>query len=714
MSEAANQPVGQVVDGRYRIVRKIAEGGMASVYEATDERLDRQVAIKVMHTQLAQGPRRAQFQERFRREARSAAAVANPHIVQVYDTGEFNGLDYLVMEYVHGVNLRHDMNAEGTFDVRETLRIIGEILDGLAAAHRIGVVHRDIKPENILINDRGHVQITDFGLAKAASQATLSTTGMLLGTAAYLAPEMIERNEATMQGDLYAVGIVAWEMLTGAVPFLADNPVTVVFKHVHEDVPPLASACPGVAPAISDFVATLCARAVESRPANAMVAARLLSALASSLSADQLGFRAPLPSGFVPDVPAAPRPITASHARPDTTMAYDGTMPLPKPADRATQPLGDAVSRQPPHRDRPQTFERFFTDADANAADHDGSASPSAHASGKGSAAGAGRFRTIGIGIAVIVTLALFSGGGFGWWYYFGPGSYWTLPGAADVKCAETSCTVQGASASSYTTSLSVAGIPYTQSEDYSDTVAAGAIISTDPANVGDRISKRSGQKVSIVVSKGVRQATIPDDIKDAGSANGKDPVAALKTAGFDNVTHNEAGDDYSMDVPAGSLLTINVNPGGTYDHNAAITVTLSKGRKPVTMPNVVGRSKDDALAALQDLKLTVNVSESFDDSVEAGTVISASQQEGTRLAWGDTVDMVISKGPQMATIPSVVGKQYDEAEKILKDLGFDVKKSAPLGDWTHVVRMQNPDAGQTVRVRDSNGTPTVITLTVA
>ncbi len=199
MSEVAatsQEPQGRMIEG-VRVIRKIAEGGMATVYEAEDTRLERRVAIKIMHMQLAQGAHREQFVERFHREAKSAAAIANPHIVQVYDTGEFNGLDYLVMEYVHGVNLRHDMNLQGTFSVREMLRVISETLDGLAAAHRVGVVHRDIKPENILINDRGHVQITDFGLAKAASQATLSTTGMLLGTAAYLAPE----NDRGQQGD---------------------------------------------------------------------------------------------------------------------------------------------------------------------------------------------------------------------------------------------------------------------------------------------------------------------------------------------------------------------------------------------------------------------------------------------------------------------------------------------------------------------------------
>ena len=246
MSDAKQVQKGMRIENRYRIVRKIAEGGMATVYQAQDERLSRPVAIKIMHTQLAQGVHREQFIARFRREATSAASIANPHIVQVYDTGEFEGLDYLVMEYVHGVNLRYEMNMHGTFSVKDTLRLLAQTLDGLASAHIAGVVHRDIKPENILINDRGNVQITDFGLARAISQATLSSTGLLLGTAAYLAPEMIEKNLATPQGDLYSAGTMAWEMLAGKVPFIADNPVTLVFKHVHEDTPSITTVCTGI------------------------------------------------------------------------------------------------------------------------------------------------------------------------------------------------------------------------------------------------------------------------------------------------------------------------------------------------------------------------------------------------------------------------------------------------------------------------------------
>lgn len=746
MSEAANQPVGQRIEGRYRVVRKIAEGGMATVYEAMDERLSRPVAIKIMHVQLAQGPHRAQFQERFRREARSAAAIANPHIVQVYDTGEFNGLDYLVMEYVHGVNLRREMNVEGTFTVRETLRIVGEILDGLSAAHRAGVVHRDIKPENILVNDRGHVQITDFGLAKAASQATLSSTGMLLGTAAYLAPEMIEQNRATPQGDLYAVGIIAWEMLAGHVPFLSDNPVTVVFKHVHEDVPSLADACPGIAPEVAAFVARLAARAVDDRPADAMAAAELLDALNASLDRDRLLFRMPVPQGFEPETPGAPQPVTARVDRErqpgmvdnaDGTANTDGTVHSAGSgdaanADGATQPLPPLDSQatrrlsMPPEdvganptRSFAELMHENFDESDPSDA---GRIRSRQHVAGddagddavRGATARRGGRRTVLIASTLLAALAC-GGGGYAWWFYLGPGSYWTLPAAADVTCAQdAACSIVGAQAKDYLSTLTVAGIPYTQSEDYSDSLPAGTIISADPSDVGAHVSKRNGQQVNVVISKGARQATVPSDIKDATTAHGKDPLAALREAGFDNVTHDAENDAYSLTVPQGALLSLNAEPGRAYHHNTAITVTLSKGLKPVEMPNVVGSTVDDAKAALSALNLTANVTETFDDRIEAGKVISASVEAGKQLKWNDAVDLVVSKGPQMATVPNVVGQQYDDAEKALKALGFDVKKSAPLGDWTHIVRVQSLEANSSVRVRDENGVATVITLTVA
>lgn len=489
MSEVPHDPEGQVIEGRYRVISRIADGGMATVYQAVDERLDRTVAIKIMHTQLAQGPQRDQFVERFRREARSAAAIANPHIVQVYDTGEFNGLDYLVMEYVHGVNLRYEMNQQGTFSVRETLRIIGETLDGLASAHRAGVVHRDIKPENILLNDRGHVQITDFGLAKAVSQATLSSTGMLLGTAAYLAPEMIEKNLATPQGDLYSVGIMAWEMLAGKVPFTADNPVTLVFKHVHEDVPGIATVCTGINADVAAFIAHLAARAVDARPDDASAALEELQRLQSTLSIDDWQYRLPAETDSSITTPQnvsmPPAPPVPSTRQLDDRTRHINQNPNATTVMPASQSYdADATARLPLNTDVPHTEDPASTLLTAQGTDK-----PSR------------RRGHVPIVIAIVAAIVLAGAcGGWTWWYFRGPGSYWTMPQPADLKCPTSkACRITNVKWESYKELLKFSNIEYETTEAFSDSVEAGDVISTNPADVGAHVSKRHHQKVKVL-----------------------------------------------------------------------------------------------------------------------------------------------------------------------------------------------------------------------
>lgn len=774
MSEAAysreDPLIGRMVEQRYRVVRRIAEGGMATVYEAADTRLGRTVAIKVMHTQLAQGPHRDQFVERFRREAQSAAAIANPHIVQVYDTGEIDGLDFLVMEYVHGVNLRREMNEQGTFSVRETLRIVAETLDGLASAHRAGVVHRDIKPENILINDRGHVQITDFGLAKAASQATLSSTGMLLGTAAYLAPEMIERNQATPQGDLYSVGIMAWEMLAGEVPFQSDNPVTLVFKHVHEDVPSVSLTCPGIDPRVAAYISHLTAREVEARPADAGQAAQELSDISELLEFNAWSYRKrstaspdsdehPLIGATVPSYTAAtlPAPILdegnhGAYARNDDVPAtglsssHTSTTVMPggpdstsdnRPQDMTeTQTIGRSTLAGPTQTmpipasgtlNDTQTIPSNPLSSVADLAEDESSTtSHHTHAAHGNGAQSHDKRASAPLIIASITLLLAVAVGSALWWYALGPGSYWTVPKPDDVSCIEgRACSVNGASWKSYRTTLDVSNIPFTESEQYSDTVAEGSIISATPGNVGDRISKRANGSMSIVISKGVKTATVPSDILDPNSQHGVNVLEALKDAGFDQVTHDEASDEYSMTLPSGAAISItaadgtSIEPGATLKHNLAIAVVLSKGPMPVTMPDIIGMTQSEAQRALADLQLKFNVTEEYDDKVDAGSVVSASQDSGTQLHWGDSVDIVVSKGPQKATIPSgLVGKQESDVAKKLKELGFEVKTERVLGGLFGTVRsIKSGDTdvsnGGEVRLRDENGKATVLTLTI-
>ncbi|MDO4913655.1 MAG: PASTA domain-containing protein [Bifidobacteriaceae bacterium] len=736
MNEALQTPENMLIDQRYRIVSKIAEGGMATVYKAIDERLDRTVAIKILHTQLSQSTHREQFIERFKREAKSAAAIANSHVVQVYDTGEYEGYDYLVMEYVHGVNLRYEINQNHTFSVRETIRIISEILSGLEAAHNLNIVHRDIKPENILINERGHVQITDFGLAKAVSQATLSTTGMLLGTASYLAPETIENNIATAQGDLYSVGIIAWEMLTGGIPFASDNPVTVVFKHVHEDVPSVQTVCTEINPSIADFIAQLTSRNAQLWPENASEALQELQQISANLTVKDFSYQyfaenstllSAVPHGIAQtqalakDISANTHdsnsqnngetddetvaiPISNSDSLSENQSQYDErTQLISNNGIQLTQAIPTATGDNSDNSMRTEVISAVADNAHDSRSDIENQSDKKK------------RSRAKKIVATVIIMILLLSGAGAGaWWYFLGPGSYWTMPNPAELICKQnTACTITNVPWSSYKSTLDVAGIPYTVSEDYSDTVAQGKIISTNPATVGAHVSKRSQQKVQVVVSKGVKQATIPSDIKDSQSENGKNPLQALKNAGFSNVTHDEAHDEYSLDIPSGALLTISQEPGTTLNHNESISITLSKGLMPVKMPDIVGKSKEEAQQALDSLHLQANYTEEFSDTVNAGDVISTQQKAGTDLHWKDTVNVVISKGPQTVLLPDVRGQSTSTAKKTLEDLGFKVNITAPLGDWMHVVRLQSPDPNQQVRLRDTSGNPTVITLTV-
>ena len=723
MSEMSGESAQQTIDGRYRIVAAIAEGGMATVYRAVDERLGRTVAVKVIHNQLSQGQYRDQFIERFRREATSAAAIANPHVVQVYDTGESGGRQYLVMEYVHGVNLRRQMSMVGTSSVGEVLRLLAEILDGLGTAHAIDVVHRDIKPENIMINDRGHVQITDFGLAKAVSQETVSTTGMFLGTAAYLAPEMIERNESSPRADLYSVGILVWEMLMGEVPFAGDNAVSMVFKHVHDDVPPLVDACPGIDPAVSSYVAELTARDPQRRPTDANLALERLTTLRRNMDREALDFRHVVPISPAPhDAHAGVAHAEATHAEATNQLpsVQDGMLPanatskLPQPPSPSTEKRRVRTRTAAANDASTEVFPTATRSDHAETSDSGESAVVSPESTGNLGSPRISVKRRVAVISGIVALLLACFGGGFAWWYYLGPGSYWLMPKPGDLTCNEqNSCTIADVSWKSYESALKVAGIPYSVTEDYSDTIAANNVIATTPAQVNDRVSRRTNAKVNVKVSKGIQQATVPADILKPTSATAKDPLNALKEAGFSKILHDESKDEYSTTLPEGVTLSIDPEPGTTVAHNTAVTVQLSKGPMPVSMPDVVGRTKSDAQAAFDDAKLKASYTEEYSDTVAKGNVISASVKAGTQLHWGDEVASVISKGPETVTIPDVRGQNYDTAEKTLKALGLDVKISAPLGDITHEVRLQSLSPGTQVRVRDEQGKATVITLTV-
>ncbi|MFD0704916.1 PASTA domain-containing protein [Alloscardovia venturai] len=650
----------ETIDERYLILRKIADGGMATVYEATDQRLHRRVAVKIMHSSLVSSDHRNQYVQRFHREAQAAAHIENPHIVHIYDVGEINGVGYLVMEYVDGHTLRELMYTQSPFNVRNTLTIISQVLDGLSAAHDLDIIHRDIKPENIMINSRGNVQIADFGLAKHINNATLTPTGTLLGTATYIPPETAMDNTSVIASDLYSTGLVMWEMLTGRPAFETNNPVTVVYKHVHENVPRLVDLFPRIPKSVSDFVSHLTEREPSRRPPNAGVALKELHALSNSLSESQLEVQ----------VSRSDIPHPRIHTAPDVSSKI-----LSGKDSRTQSILDDATPA------RMQRFKKIRT--------------------------WIASYQTT-VAVTAIVMLILIIVGTVMWWDSYGPGSYISLPAASDISCQDTSqCTVQGADATQYKKLLTSRGLKYVVTYSHSDTVKSGKIISTTPSRVGSHISKKSAQ-VTMVISTGIQEITIPSDITDPDSVHGKNPIKTLKDLGFTRISHSDSEDIYSTEVPKGSVISIEPKAGRTVAHNQKITVVLSKGLKEVTMPDLTGMTRAEAIDTLNKLKLKATYKDDFSDSVPAGSVVKQSENSGTKLHWNDKVTITISQGPQTVTIPDVRGKSIARAQTMLEDLGLRVVINNKGG--SDVMR-QSISPGEIVSVM-TGGKKTNITLT--
>jgi len=261
---------GTLLDGRYRLGPLLARGGMSTVYRATDTRLDRPVAVKVMDPRLAAD---AAFRTRFEREARATARIHHPAVVGVQDQGTATAGDdvlaFLVMELVEGGTLRDVVAARGALDVPTAVAVLEPVLAGLAEAHRRGLVHRDVKPENVLISRTGEVKVGDFGLVTAAAQAGASHVGMILGTVAYLSPEQVSTGCADARSDVYAAGVLAFELLTGAVPFTGDTAISVAYRHVHDEVPAPSTRVGGIPPELDGLVVRATRRDPAARPADA-------------------------------------------------------------------------------------------------------------------------------------------------------------------------------------------------------------------------------------------------------------------------------------------------------------------------------------------------------------------------------------------------------------------------------------------------------------
>src|SRR4051794_14916470 len=580
---------------------------MSTVYIATDVRLGRRVAVKVMQPALAEDP---EFVARFNREARAAARLSHPDVVAVYDQGSDEGHVFLVMEYVPGSTLRDVIRERGRLSPGQALAVMDHVLAALGAAHAAGLVHRDVKPENVLVTPDGRVKVADFGLARAvAGSSVTGDSSMMFGTAAYVAPEQVTGGLADVRSDVYSAGVMLFELLPGAVPSAGDTPVAIAYRHVNEDVPPPSSVAPGIPAELDVVVGAATARDAWRRPNDARA---LHSALVDVR--DRLGLHDAVPA-VAAEQTTQQLPRIVGQAMPTGPLA-------PAEAAMATSALPVAGG----------TVAEAATGVVVAADD-----SPPQRR----------RRRRWPIVVALLVVLAMLAAFG-GWW--LAVGRYGTVPRVLEK-------TPQAAAAL-----LRHAGFhPQVGSQVYSEAIGKGLVATESP---GPGAHARKGTTVVLHVSKGPERHEVPDVRGVTVKKATHQIVAAHLTVAATRL-------EWSTEVPKGRVIDTTPRIGSEQRRDTGVTLLVSRGPKPVVVPDVRDDSVDDARAQLEALGLQVTTVNRYSDSVDEGNVIASSPRPGTTTVQGANVVLSVSKGPQLFEVPDVRGKKIDDAVRIINNAGF-------------------------------------------
>lgn len=583
---AGGQLIGAVLDRRYRIDAPIARGGMSMVFRGVDTRLGRQVAIKVMDPKFAGDQ---QFLTRFEFEARAVAGLKHPSLVEVYDQGMDGEYPFLVMELVQGGTLRELLRERGPMPPHAVRAVAEPVLAAIGVAHAAGLVHRDVKPENVLISDAGEVKIADFGLVRAVAAANTTSASVILGTAAYLSPEQVTSGSADARSDVYAFGILIFELLTGQVPFTGDNSLSVAYQRVENDVPSPSEFIAGVPPEFDRLVARATAREPGHRFADANEMVAELRSIAASL--DLPAYRVPAPresaehtSARLPVAQVAP-PAPEPAAGPQATRMVTAVRPRTEP---------------PPPSYIPPRYDSYQETRAANR-------------------------RNGMIWAAVVVVLTLLVGIG-GWW--LGMGRYTTVPSVAGMTLEQA------------TAELTEAGFETGTRDKASETVPVGGVVGTDP---GPGARETKGSTVDILVSSGKPR------VPSVSPGDDWDRVQQLiRDQGLQPVD----GGEVASTAPEGTLARIDPGPGTVLPAGAHVQIWRSNGAKPVQLPDLRADTPEEARRKLEDLGLTVAAERpAYDKLVEAGRVIGTEPAVDTTVDAGSSVTLLVCEAVTMPSV---------------------------------------------------------------
>ncbi|CAM3984112.1 Stk1 family PASTA domain-containing Ser/Thr kinase [Helcobacillus massiliensis] len=664
-----------LLNGRYEIGRLLGRGGMAEVLLATDTRLHRTVAVKVLRSEFAQDEH---FQERFRREAQSAASLNHPAIVAVYDTGEDvktepNGTEvtipYIVMEYVEGETLRSSVNEEHPMDVHQASEIMAGVLSALEYSHRHGIVHRDIKPGNIMIDKAGAVKVMDFGIARAVAEATnnMTQTSAVMGTAQYLSPEQARGQQVDARSDVYSAAVVLYELLCGRPPFQGDSPVSIAYQHVRELPERPSTFNPSISPAMDAVILKGLAKDRDERYQSALAFSRDIAAVAAGRQPS-----AELPAAYAGGGAPVDAPTQALAPADQPTERLSATQLIPTTGPGAAVAAGSTAAAGV---------------AGAGAAHaHSSAAEP---ATADGAAVEERRRDRTPVLLWALIGLAVLAVAGLALWWQLGKSGD---PAVEQVQVPA----IIGVSEAEARTELQAAGLNPKFDHKPSNDVPDGQVSEVSP-DVGTQVDR--GSTVSVTVSSGPSETKVPDlsgKSKSEAEQLLKDAGLTMKVAGTEDVKDAKKDTVTRSDPAAGD----SVETGGT------VQVWLASGQAEV--PSVVGLSRDQAESALSDAGFTVDVSEKEDPEQTPGTVLEQSPEAGEMLDSGSTVRIVVAKEQGPKALPNVTGATLDEARKKLSDAGFGVEVKQEASDSVpkgRVIRTE-PKANEKV---EPNSTVTII-----
>jgi eukaryotic-like serine/threonine-protein kinase len=668
---------GRLLDGRYAVTARIAHGGMATVYLAMDTRLDRQVALKVMHAELA---RDDEFVRRFIGEAKSVARLSHQNVVAVFDQGSDGPFLYLAMEYVPGRTLKEVLRESGRFTPAAALGIMTGVLDGLAAAHASGIVHRDVKPENVLVTSDGRLKVADFGLARAQAAAGHTRAGLLIGTVAYLPPEQVTGDSTGPRSDVYSAGVMLFELLTGRQPFTGDTPIAVAYQHVNQDVPAPSSLVPGIPTAVDQLVLAATSRDPALRPVDAGEFARAVRRVREDIGE---------PSGLTGVMGVGVQGLTeAPWLNLDTPAATDGWWARGAAATPSGGPSG--------------TGEWRVVDETAPPATGPGTGPLDPNLSGVGPAAsqfgagqsgawpsGTGGFGSMGFGagpsgasgqdgvssrtlvvhreetgrylggrepflqrwlfsprlaiVALIVALGIGLGVG-GWWLT--SGRYASIPVVAND-------TVSQATAALTADGFTIAKVSAVHNND----IPRGTVVGTSPSG---RAAK--GSAITILVSSGPFTSVVP-------SVRGDTLTAAQ--AAVQRVHLTPTVQKVGSSAPVGTVLGTRPIAGTSWPQTKPVTILVAGG-PPV--PNFVGQSLQIAQQWASAHGANVQQQPDQNSQDPPGTITGQEPAGGSLYQQGETVVVNVSTGPAEIPVPDVIGMSVQQATQTLQAVGFKVQ----------------------------------------